>query len=76
MKPRRAASRSDLKHLKTERANPASINLDMKSSLEIARNMNSEDAKVAVAVKRALPQIARAIDLIAAALKKEAASST
>ncbi len=70
MKPRRAASRSDLKHLKTERANPASINLDMKSSLEIARNMNSEDAKVAVAVKRALPQIARAIDLIAAALKK------
>src|SRR2546423_15231781 len=70
LKPRSAASRSDLKHLKTELANPASTNLDLKSSLAIARTMNSEDAKVAAAVKRALPQIARAIDLIAAALKK------
>ena len=42
----------------------------MKSSLEIARVINAEDAKVAGAVKRALPQIARAIDLIAAALKR------
>ena len=70
MKPKSAASRSNLKHLKTELANPASTNLDLKSSLEIARTMNSEDTKVAAAVKRALPQIARAIDLIAAALKK------
>ncbi len=70
MKPKSAASRSVLKHLKTELANPASTNLDLKSSLEIARTMNSEDAKVAAAVKRALPQIARATDLIAAALKK------
>jgi N-acetylmuramic acid 6-phosphate etherase len=47
---------------------PASRSLDLKSSLEIARVINAEDAKVATAVKRALPQIARAIDLIATAL--------
>jgi N-acetylmuramic acid 6-phosphate etherase len=49
--------------------NAASKNLDRKSSLEIVRIINSEDAKVAQAVGRALPQIAKAIDLIAGALK-------
>ena len=56
--------------LSTERTNPASRQLDTKSSLEIARIINKEDAKVAAAVRRALPQIAKAIDLIAAALKR------
>lgn len=77
-KPRRdkplkhAAKRAPTKlnHLTTERTNPAARNLDLKSSLEIVRLINSEDAKVAAAVKLALPQIARAIDLIATALKK------
>jgi N-acetylmuramic acid 6-phosphate etherase len=58
----------DLRRLTTEKSNPASANLDRKSSLEIARIINAEDAKVPPAVKRALPQIAQAIDLIAAAL--------
>jgi N-acetylmuramic acid 6-phosphate etherase len=62
--------RPTLNRLTTEKANPASTDLDLKSSLEVARIINSEDAKVAAAVKRALPQIARAIDLIAAALKR------
>jgi len=57
-----------LRRLATEQTNPAAADLDRKSSLEIARIINSEDAKVARAVKRSLPQIARAIDLIAAAL--------
>lgn len=35
------------------------------SSLEIARLINDEDATIAVAVRRALPQIARAIDVVA-----------
>ena len=61
---------SKLSHLSTEQANPASGELDLKSSLAIARIINAEDAKIAGAVKRALPQIARAIDLIATALKK------
>jgi N-acetylmuramic acid 6-phosphate etherase len=59
---------SDLRHLATEKTNTASTGLDRKSSLEIARLINAQDAKVAPAVKRALPQIAQAIDLIAAAL--------
>ncbi len=63
-------STSDLRRLTTEKPNAASTNLDRQSSLEIARIINAEDAKVAPAVKRALPQIAQAIDLIAAALSK------
>jgi len=39
------------------------------SSLEIVRLINDEDATVAPAVRRALPQIARAIDVVAAALR-------
>jgi N-acetylmuramic acid 6-phosphate etherase len=60
----------NLRRLTTEKPNPASADLDRKSSLEIARIINAEDANVAPAVKRALPQIARAIDLIAAALSQ------
>ena len=54
--------------LATEQQNPASADLDTKSAIEIARIINSEDAKVASAVERALPQIAQAIDWIAKAL--------
>ena len=61
-------SKSTLRKLRTEQPNPVSAELDHKSSLEIARIMNAEDAKVAAAVKRALPQIARAIDWIEDAL--------
>jgi N-acetylmuramic acid 6-phosphate etherase len=64
MKPR------PLQDLTTERPNPTSADLDLKSGLEIARIINAEDAKVAAAVKRALPQIGRAIDLVAAQLRK------
>ena len=63
-------SSAPLSRLLTEQLNPGSRDLDQKSSLEIARAINAEDGKVAAAVKTALPQIARAIDLIAAALKR------
>ena len=56
--------------LSTEKPNPKAKNLDLKSSLEIAEIINAEDAKVAAAVQRALPQIGRAIDLIASALNR------
>jgi len=62
-------TRAELSRLASEQANRASADLDLKSSLEVARIINAEDAKVAAAVKRALPQIARAIDLVADALK-------
>ena len=58
-----------LSQLATEQINRASADLDLKSSLEIAQIINAEDAKVAPAVKRALPQIAQAIDWIAAGLR-------
>lgn len=61
---------STLKRLSTEQMNPASRDLDRKSSLEIARIINSQDAKVAAAVKPALAQVARAIDAIAAAVQR------
>jgi N-acetylmuramic acid 6-phosphate etherase len=64
MKPR------PLQDLTTERANPTSADLDLKPALEIARIINAEDAKVATAVQRALPQIARAIDLVASHFRK------
>lgn len=64
----RRTSGSELDQLATEQANPASADLDTKSALEIARIINSEDATVAPAVERALPQIARAIDWIAEGL--------
>jgi len=59
-----------ISRLSTEQDLPASRNLDERSSLEIARIINAQDARVAGAVKKALPQIARAIDMIAAALKR------
>jgi N-acetylmuramic acid 6-phosphate etherase len=55
--------------LSTEQANPLSRNLDCMSALQIAQIINREDAKVASAVKRTLPQVGKAIDMIAAALK-------
>ncbi len=58
------------RRLRTEQSNDAALDLDQKSSLDIARLINAEDATVALAVTRALPQIARAIDLIAAALRR------
>jgi N-acetylmuramic acid 6-phosphate etherase len=59
-----------LRELSTEQANPASRDLDQKSAREIVGILNAEDAKVGRAVKRALPQIARAVDVIAGALKQ------
>jgi N-acetylmuramic acid 6-phosphate etherase len=59
-----------LRRLRTEQSNAAALDLDRKSSLEIASLINAEDATVALAVTRALPQIARAIDQVTAALRR------
>lgn len=60
----------NLRILETEQRNPASVDLDSKASLEIARIINAEDAKVAGAVRRSLPQIATAMDWIVSAFEK------
>jgi len=66
----RRAPAADTSKLKTERRNPATHLLDTWPSIEMARAINAEDARIAGAVKKALPQIARAIDAIAAALSE------
>ena len=58
----------NLNRLQTEKTNPASAELDTMSALEIARIINMEDATVAAAVERALPQIAKAIEAVADAI--------
>ena len=67
---RRSTTREHLSRLITEQPNRASADLDLKSSLEIVTVINDEDAVVVGAVRRALPQIARAVGLIANALKR------
>ena len=67
MKHKPAADTADLA---TEQRHPGSRALDKLTSLQIASVMNAEDAKIAGAVRKALPQIAQAIDAIAEALSK------
>ena len=50
--------------LATEQANERTANLDQMSAVEIVTAMNREDQTVAQAIEQALPQIARAVDLI------------
>ena len=52
-----------LNNLSTETRNPATLNLDHMSSLEIATQMNIEDQKAPLAIKPLLPKIAEVIDL-------------
>jgi N-acetylmuramic acid 6-phosphate etherase len=70
LKRRAGKTREYLSRLTTEQPNRASADLDLKSSLEIVTVINDEDAVVVGAVRRALPQIARAVGLIANALKR------
>ena len=58
-----------LQELTTESQNEASQGLDTKSALEIARIINHEDAKVAAAVKKAIPEIADVIDEVARSMR-------
>jgi N-acetylmuramic acid 6-phosphate etherase len=58
-----------LQQLTTESQNEASQGFDTKSALEIARIINHEDAKVAGAVKKAIPEIANVIDQVARCLR-------
>ena len=58
-----------LQQLITESQNEASQGLDTKSALEIARIINHEDAKIAAAVKKAIPEIAEVIDQVARSLR-------
>jgi N-acetylmuramic acid 6-phosphate etherase len=54
----------------TEQQNPNTLHIDEMSALEIVQTINDEDAKVALAVREALPQIAQAVEAIVAAFAK------
>ncbi|WP_107658646.1 N-acetylmuramic acid 6-phosphate etherase [Nocardia suismassiliense] len=58
---------SDISTLSTEEANPRTAALDSMTVDELLRTMNSEDEVVASAVAQAIPEIARAVELIVAA---------
>jgi N-acetylmuramic acid 6-phosphate etherase len=66
--PSRTSSRKEDQR-RTEQRLPASKNLDRMTALEIVRLMNREDRKVAAAVGRELPAIARAVDAIVTAMR-------
>ena len=56
--------------METEKLNPRTQNIDLCSAQEIVTMINQEDAKVADAVKEALPQIGEAVERIYKALRE------
>lgn len=60
----------NLQELQTEMRNQASERLDQMSALETVTLMNEQDQKVALAVKAALGDVAKAVEVIAAALQR------
>ncbi|HEY1922710.1 MAG TPA: N-acetylmuramic acid 6-phosphate etherase [Tepidisphaeraceae bacterium] len=63
-------SPGNIHDLMTEKANEATRGLDTRSALEVARIINSEDQKVAAAVRKAIPEIAQVIDMVAHSLRE------
>jgi len=58
-----------LNHLLTEERNPASLKIDLETTEGMLRIINQEDQKVATAVAAEIPQIAKAVDLVAEAFR-------
>lgn len=58
-----------LDNLLTEQSNPASAAIDTLPTQQVLRIINGEDRKVAEAVEREIPAIARAVDAIVAAFE-------
>ena len=54
----------------TEEANPASASIDALATEDVLRIINAEDRKVAEAVEREIPAIARAVDAIVEAFER------
>ncbi len=62
-------TKSDLRQLPTEQILSTATDLDRMSALDIVRIINREDSTVSASVQRALPQIARAVDVVVAGLR-------
>ena len=55
---------NSLEHLVTEQRNPASVAIDQLPTEDVLRIIHAEDAKVAEAVARAIPQISAVVDAV------------
>lgn len=60
---------AELGQLVSEARNPDTMQIDLMSSEQVLSAMNTEDARVAGAVKAALPQIAQAVDRVVEAFR-------
>lgn len=58
-----------LRALTTESRNPRTQGIDLADTSRVLELMNDEDQTVAAAVRRAIPDIARAVDLVTAAFR-------
>ncbi|GCE03191.1 N-acetylmuramic acid 6-phosphate etherase [Dictyobacter aurantiacus] len=65
-----AHTERSLSTLETEQTNPATSHIDLMTPLEIARVINNEDARVALAIQPELPKIAQAMEGIAARMRQ------
>ena len=63
------APQSNLQSLSTEAPNPRTTHLDTMSTRDLLQAINREDATISAAVAKAIPQITKAVDAIAARLK-------
>lgn len=54
---------SQIDNLATEQINPRTVDLDRYDTLDILQRLNDEDQGVARAVRKALPELAKAVDL-------------
>ena len=60
----------DLSRIQTEQRNPDTMDIDRVSTLDMVREINREDQKVAKAVERVLPEVAKAVDETAQRLER------
>lgn len=60
----------DLTKFETEARNPATMNIDQMSALEIVTIMNQEDRKIPLAIESCLQEIAALVDVIAETFEK------
>lgn len=61
----------NLSRLITEDRNPNTMNIDCVTTEEMIRLINEEDKKVALAIENEIPNIARAVDIIAEKLSED-----
>ena len=54
----------NIKKITTETRNPNTLDIDRVSTVEIVKKINNEDKTVAYAVEKAIPEIAKCVDMV------------